>query len=433
MPGTGKTHAIMELMKADVPRKGRLPAFRGRGVGRFAVTLHPAIAYEDFVEGLRPGPHRPIEEEVWWTSESYSDGVKNKSRPLPKIALVEDRRSEEDLEKERWFFDGPTDQAKTLKPDETRFSVHDGFFVRVCHEAVHYPHRDFLILLDEINRCNVPKVLGDLLTTLESSKRATWAGTAWDISTAQTVTLPYSKRLFFIPDNVFVLATMNTTDRSVAPLDSALRRRFAFHRLWPLGFEEETRRQAIVSQSSGWQDLLEEITRQVEDKAAQRSGEKVVAAGIDISRHLLAKLPRPYQHKGGGDPEALLRLSVCTWVTLTAALLRDLGPDAMLGHSYLFDLAGVLGESPADRRWRGQFPGVDALVEHHWNQHLLTQLADSLESNNSVDLVDSKETALSKVLPAIASRWKQAKWTFSFRVEGKTNLLRQPVFRLRKG
>ena len=68
------------------------------------------------------------------------------------------------------------------------------------------------MLLDEINRCNVPKVLGDLLTTVENSKRLPWNEelAAWDYRSSGIVTLPYSERLFSVPENVYIVGTMNT-------------------------------------------------------------------------------------------------------------------------------------------------------------------------------------------------------------------------------
>jgi|GEM_PF-6360529 len=125
-----------------------------------------------------------------------------------------------------WFTQPP-------KEVQGNFTVADGFFLNVCKEAVQNPSKDFLVLLDEINRCNIPSVFGDLLTAIERSKRATWDNDnqCWNLDKAQTITLAISKRQFFVPENVYVVGTMNTTDRSVAPMDMALRRRFAFHRV----------------------------------------------------------------------------------------------------------------------------------------------------------------------------------------------------------
>lgn len=128
------------------------------------LTFHPSYSYEDFIEGFRPVDH--------------GSGA---------LAL----------------------------------RLEDGVFKRICREAQANPKRPYVVLIDEINRANVAKVLGELITLLEKDKRGLM------------ISLPQSKESFTIPPNVYVLGTMNTADRSIKLMDAALRRRFAFIELMP--------------------------------------------------------------------------------------------------------------------------------------------------------------------------------------------------------
>lgn len=103
------------------------------------------------------------------------------------------------------------------------FELRDGVFKRLCKDADASPNRNFYLIVDEINRGDIPRIFGELLTALEKDKRG------------KRVILPVSQQVLSVPRNLFLLGTMNTADRSISLLDAALRRRFGFVELMPDG------------------------------------------------------------------------------------------------------------------------------------------------------------------------------------------------------
>lgn len=118
-------------------------------------------------------------------------------------------------------------QQQTIYKLRSEDIIPDFFIRRSKTVDISIQQKKFVLVIDEINRGNVSSIFGELITLIESSKRS-------GFPEALAVVLPYSKERFTVPSNVFIIGTMNTADRSIESLDTALRRRFSFKEMVPL-------------------------------------------------------------------------------------------------------------------------------------------------------------------------------------------------------
>ncbi|MFB9973949.1 EVE domain-containing protein [Allobacillus sp. SKP2-8] len=161
-----------------------------------------------------------------------------------------------------------------FKPDaEGNFILQDGVFYRFCRKAQKNPEEKFYFIIDEINRGNLSKIFGEVMMLIEADKR----GKEFEIQTT------YSQKgeRFYIPENVYVIGTMNTADRSLAMVDYALRRRFAFIDIEP-GFETDSFKEYLQDKGVS-QGFIESIVSFMKEINTEILNDKVnLGKGFEI-------------------------------------------------------------------------------------------------------------------------------------------------------
>ena len=213
-PGTGKTYNSVKYAVGTIDDKYSQDGTKTysdyvkkfnelKAAGQIAfTTFHQSYGYEEFIEGIKPF--------------------------LGKRGV---RRGRSDL----------------------NYKISDGVFKEFCNKAASDESNNYVFIIDEINRGNISKIFGELITLIEDSKRN-------GKDEAMSVTLPYSQEEFSVPKNVYILGTMNTADRSIALMDTALRRRFEFIEMMP----EEKLLTKIVIPNVNIKEMLETMNQRIE-------------------------------------------------------------------------------------------------------------------------------------------------------------------------
>lgn len=303
-PGTGKTAQAHEFSRWWVNEH---PEVDNPDTHIGHVTFHPAYSYEDFVEGITAN----VEEEGQGATEEQGSDIEYtiKDGPFKKLAQ---------------------------KASETYYKTKPG----------KEPPR-YILIIDEINRGNVPELFGEAMTLLEPDKRL---GGEHEMQ----VSLPHSGQDFTLPPNLYVIGTMNTADRSIALVDAALRRRFRFRHFPP-----------------DYEYLMDAY-----DFETRADLKEAVSSGTNI-RSLVAQ-------------------SILTLKVINERIRSNLDRGQQIGHSYLLpnENGRDTFEKPQDVVDAWRFEILPLLLEYYFGQY--GRMKREVFDNVEVDIIDWEEAEIAE-------------------------------------
>jgi 5-methylcytosine-specific restriction protein B len=158
------------------------------------------------------------------------------------------------------------DFVQGYRPTQGGLILKDGFFLEFCRRAMRDKDTPYVFIVDEINRGNLSRIFGELMMLIEADKRTS----AWSVPLTYAAS---AEAQFFVPENVHILGLMNTADRSLAMVDYALRRRFAFWSLRPQ-VSSQGFRQILIERGMGAErtdrliSCLERLNNKIADDRA---------------------------------------------------------------------------------------------------------------------------------------------------------------------
>ncbi|EAK8121783.1 McrB family protein [Campylobacter jejuni] len=340
-PGTGKTyHTIdkaLEILGENLEnrddKKAKFDEYVKNGQIVFT-TFHQSYGYEEFVEGIKP--HIDSEEnskeikyeikdgifkELCEKALENRDSIKNFNFYIDKLkekVKIDDNNPEkyfelpntkysiqyrngktfrikfDDMSKNHKDYPVSIDNIEKLYKTSNIDEIYNSAYVRAILNYLKlqgledYKEKDekvnlpYIIIIDEINRGNVSKIFGELITLIEPSKRI---GEKEELK----VTLPYSGEKFGVPKNVYIIGTMNTADRSITSLDTALRRRFEFVEMMP-----DVSKLSMDCEGINLQELLKAINTRIEYLLDR---EKTIGHAFFVSVENLEDLKKVFQNK----------------------------------------------------------------------------------------------------------------------------------------